>query len=409
MSTLQANKIGLTTATLIGINSMIGAGIFSAPAILASNVGPAGLLTYLIVILGVWCMAFSLANLAELFPEEGAFYTYAKQWGGHIAGLLASLAYLAGILTAMGLLTKFAGVYVHSFLETFGILNAWHISTSPYTIGLIVLILLVTLNMAGGVATRIVQVVAICCTSIPLAIITIMCFTKANFSNLQPFAPYGFGNVFRAMQEVIFGFFGFESTIALYGIVENPKKNVPRALSLAIIFVSTVYFLFIASIFLAIPASYFSSPTTPLSYPLEELFPDKSWLISIIHISITISFLSVINAVIWATSSLFISITHKFKSRSGKKIADTITPRTSVLLMGIIIGIAYSTVDNIKLFFAFANIFIMFAFVASLIALYKERSKLTTTRQVQAVIGVLTACVIFGFAIERLCNLLIQV
>src|SRR5579859_5167114 len=94
----SSNKISVTTATLIGINSMIGAGIFSAPAVLASYVGPAGLLTYLIVILSVWCMAFSFAYLAQAFPEEGAFYTYAKQWGGHRMGLLSSTAYLIGIL-----------------------------------------------------------------------------------------------------------------------------------------------------------------------------------------------------------------------------------------------------------------------------------------------------------------------
>jgi|SRR5579859_1876407 len=407
MSKNQTNKIGLFTATLVGINAMIGAGIFSAPAILASNVGPAGLLTYLIVILGVLCMALSFANLAEQFPEEGAFYTYAKQWGGHTAGLISITAYLVGILIAMGLLTQFAGIYVYSFLDSVGFFSTWNITTTPYIVGVIILLLLVLLNMVGGVAANVMQVVAISCTSIPLAAITLMCFTKADLNNLVPFAPYGFGNVMRAMQAVIFGFLGFESTIALYGIVENPKKNVPRALLYAISFVSTIYFLFIASIFLAIPASYFTSPTIPLSQPLEMLFPDQHWLISIIHIAITISFLSVINAVIWSTSSLFISITHKFKSAQGKRFRTYVTPRTSVLLMGLVIGTAYSSVNNIQLFFAYTNIFIMVAYITALLALYKVRSKLSGARQVQAALGILTACIIFGFAIERLCSLII--
>ncbi len=396
---MQTSKISVTTATLIGINSMIGAGIFSAPAVLASYVGPAGLLTYLIVILSVWCMAFSFGILAQLFPEEGAFYTYAKQWGGHRTGLLSSTAYLIGILTSMGLLTKLAGIYLHTYFPT----------VSPYYLGLIALIALVALNMAGGIATRVTQIISICCTSIPLAIITLLCLTKAQVGNLTPFAPYGFTNVFRAMQEVIFGFFGFESTIALYGIVEHPQKNVPRALSYAIIFVSAIYFLFISSIFLAIPTSIFSSAAIPLSVPLEELFPDKLWLIKIIHLSITISFLSVINAVIWATSTLFISLTHKFKSKQGKEFAHSkkLTPATSVLLMGAIIGTVFTLFNDIKLFFTYASLFIMFAFSTSLFALYKVRSKLSAAQKTQAVVGTLTACLILGFALERLISLII--
>lgn len=394
---MQTQKIGVTTATLIGINSMIGAGIFSAPAVLASYVGPAGLLTYLFVILGVWCMAFSFGILAQMFPEEGAFYTYAKQWGGHRAGLVSSTAYLIGILTSMGLLTKLAGIYLNSYAPT----------VSPYSLGLTALIALVILNMAGGIATRITQVISICCTAIPLAIITLLCFTKAQVANLTPFAPYGFTNAFRAMQEVIFGFFGFESTIALYGIVEHPQKNVPRALSYAIIFVSAIYFLFISSIFLAIPTSIFSSPAIPLSVPLQELFPDKLWLINIIHLSITISFLSVINAVMWAVSSLFISLTHKFKSKQGKSFAKSIRPTTSVLLMGVIIGTVFSLFNDITLFFTYASLFIMFAFITSLMAIYKIRSKLSTLQQLQAIVGTLTAGLILCFALERLFNLII--
>jgi amino acid transporter len=396
---MQSSKISVTTATLIGINSMIGAGIFSAPAVLASFVGPAGLLTYVIVILGVWCMAFSFGILAQLFPEEGAFYTYAKQWGGHRVGLFASTAYLIGILTSMGLLTKLAGIYLHTYFP----------NISMYILGLSALTALVLLNMAGGIATRITQVVSICCTAIPLAVITLLCLSKANMANLTPFAPYGFTNVFRAMQEVIFGFFGFESTIALYGIVEQPQKNVPRALSYAIIFVSAIYFLFIASIFLAIPTSIFTSAAVPLSAPLEELFPDKTWLINIIHAAITISFLSVINAVIWATSTLFISLTHKFKSKQGKAFAHSkkLTPATSVLLMGAIIATVFTLFNDIKLFFTYASLFIMFAFIASLMSLYKVRSKLSMSQQLQAVVGTLTACLILCFAVERLISIIL--
>lgn len=395
----SSEKIGLSTATLIGINSMIGAGIFTAPAVLSSNVGPAGLLTYVLVIIGVWCMAFSFAQLAQEFPEEGAFYTYAKQWGGHTMGIISSFSYLIGILTAMGLLARLAGIYLHDYFP----------SQSPYLLGLIALVAIVLLNITGGVAARAGQIISICCTALPIAAITLLCLTKADIANLQPFAPFGFANALRAMQVVIFGFFGFESTIALYGVVDHPQRNVPRALAGAILFVSFVYLLFITSIFLAIPASYFPSPDVPLSHPLQELFPDKTWLVNIIHFSMTASFLSVLNSVIWATSSLFISITHKMKSPFIKELSKSgwINKTTSVVLMGIIIGAAFTIFDNLSLFFSLSSLFIMFSFITSLIALGTVlKRKRSLALIIQTFGGILTASMIFGFAGEKLITVL---
>ena len=116
MSQNQTQKIGVGTATIIGMNAMIGAGIFTAPNALASNVGPAGILAYLFVVVAVWFMGLSLARVAELFPQEGAFYAYVKPLAGHTAGLLANLSFLLGPSIAMGLLTYEAGKYLHPFI-----------------------------------------------------------------------------------------------------------------------------------------------------------------------------------------------------------------------------------------------------------------------------------------------------
>src|SRR3989344_4196236 len=116
MSTGPSDKIGVATATIIGMNAMIGAGIFALPAALAEKVGPAGILSVAFVAIAVWFMAQSFARVAQLYPQEGSFYTYARQWGGHYGGLAASSAYLIGLLIAMGFLTHATGGHLnHSF------------------------------------------------------------------------------------------------------------------------------------------------------------------------------------------------------------------------------------------------------------------------------------------------------
>jgi len=199
MTADNGTKIGVATATIIGMNAMIGSAIFIAPAAMAANVGPAGILAYLFVVVSVWFMALSIARLAALFPEEGSFYAYAKQWGGHTVGMIAGCLYLVGLLIAMGLLAQMVGVYLVRFFP------AW----SSQTLGLTTLGILVLLNMFGVVLSQLGQHILIATTLFPLLVTTIMCLSKANFANLIPFAPYGFTNVFKATRMVIFGFFWF--------------------------------------------------------------------------------------------------------------------------------------------------------------------------------------------------------
>src|SRR5437870_2808444 len=136
---MSQQKIGVATATIIGMNAMIGAGIFGIPIALSIKAGPIGIVTTLLVALSVLFIALSLARVAELFPVEGSFYTYAKQWGGHVMGLISAGAYLIGLTIAMGLLTQKAGVYLQHYFP----------SVTAYTLGLCTLIMLTALNAFG--------------------------------------------------------------------------------------------------------------------------------------------------------------------------------------------------------------------------------------------------------------------
>ena len=75
MTQTNVSKIGVATATIVGMNAMIGAGIFTAPAAIGSFVGPAGIIAYIFVIIAVWFIAQSLSRVAARFPQEGSFYT----------------------------------------------------------------------------------------------------------------------------------------------------------------------------------------------------------------------------------------------------------------------------------------------------------------------------------------------
>lgn len=381
----ESKKISVTTATIIGMNAMIGSGIFSAPATMATNVGPAGIIAYIFVVIAVWFMALAFARLAYLFPQQGSFYTYARSWSGHIGGVLACGAYLIGFFIAMGLLCQMAGMYLNSAIPT---LNA-------QTLGFITLFSLVTLNACGVQLATWGQRVLIVCTVFPLLATIIMCLPHINLSYATPFFPFGFANVLKATRVVIFGFFGFECATALFPIVEHPTKNVPRALTYAIGSVGLLYTLFIAALIFSTPLHYFNSPDVLVSDVLAHTFPGHIWLVRSIHLAILSAIIGTIHAMIWSSSMLLRDFTQVLRM-------PTFTQRTAVFIVGACITLSYSTISNVALFFNLTAFFVVFAYLMAMIALLTHTEEWRSGHNYKTLVGIATACMIFAFALEGL-------
>jgi len=386
MTSSNPTKINLTTAIIIGMNAMIGAGIFTAPAAMASFVGPAGIVVYIGVVLAVLFVALALARLAALFPEEGSFYVYASQWGGHTVGLIASWSYFIGLIIAMGLLSQVAGLYLQPLFPHYSIT----------TLGLMTLATFTMLNMVGATLSELGQQILIVCTTFPIIATIILCFTKADISHLTPFAPYGIKNIFAATRAIIFGFFGFECAASLFAIVSNPERNVPRAITYSVILVGILYTLFVTSLILSTPLHFFTNPNMLLPDILQITFPNSPWLLKAIHISILSAVFGTIHSMIWSLSALFIALTHKLKSTTARNITAHISPRIAVLLVGIAIFITFSSISNMDLFFSLTALCVVSAFLLSIITLLTIKKE----RTVSTFISVFAACVILFFACE---------
>lgn len=391
MATDHKKKIGVATATIVGMNAMIGAGIFTLPAALGAYIGPAGIITTLCVAIAVWFLALSMARLAYLFPQEGSFYTYASKWGGHTMGLISSGSYLIGLLIAMGLLTQMSGVYLHHYFPQIAISK----------LALMALGVLIVLNMCGLALSQLGQYILIACTVFPLFVITIMCFTKASLTNLFPFAPYGYKNALLATREIIFGFFGFEAAASLVPRMTDPQKSVPKALTYSIVGVGIIYLAFVTSLILAVPIELFSNPQILVSEPLSLIFPHSKWLLEFVNFSILSAILGTLHSMIWSSSALALTLSRLLKSTLGKKLVSSgiITHTTTVLFVGIAILASFLTFKS-RQFFSFTALFMIFAYSTSIITLLTIKSEWKSKQIFITLIGFFTALIIFSFALD---------
>jgi amino acid transporter, AAT family len=395
MSTANTQKIGLVTAIIVGMNAMIGAGIFSMTSSLASGVGPASILSYLFAFFAVWFIAQSVARAAYLWPQEGSFYTYARQWGGHTLGLLAAGAYILGFLIAMALLCKISGMYLHSVFP----------SVTSQTLGLITLFALVGLNLMGMALSQIGQYILIVFTVFSLLATTGLCLTKINLGNLESFMPYGPFSIIQGARIAIFGLFGFECIASLFAIVENPEKNVPKALKYSLLLVGIIYLFFIASIVISIPLSVFTdNADVTIPQALQVLFPNNAFVMNLITFSILSAIIGTIHSMIWAGSELIFSYFKFFKTPAIQKLIarGIISQKFGVLFCGAIMLICFTTISNIDLFFTLTNIPLIFAFITTMVALLFQPEEWKSGQNIKTILGLLTALIIFGISVQKL-------
>ena len=314
--------------------------------------------------------------------------------------MIAGFSYLIGLLIAMGLLAQMAGSYLVQFFP----------NMSAQILGFMVLVVLVLLNMFGAVLSEIGQQVLICTTLFPLVVITIMCLTKIDLSNLHPFAPYGYANVFKATRVIIFGFFGFESAASLFNIIKDPERNVPRALTYSIAIVGSVYILFVASLILSTPLQYFTDANTPITQTLAIVFPHSPWILMAVHIAILSAIVGTIHSMIWGSSALLVSLTKKIKSSLVKPFIQLRAHRQqtmAVSVVGLCILLSGIFLKNLDMFFNLTATFIVSAYLLSMITLLTIRAEWKSGQNIKTVIGMVTALIMLYFAIEGLlCQLL---
>ena len=85
-----ARKLGVTDAVVIGLGSMIGAGVFAAFGPAARAAGSGLLIGLAIAAFIAYCNATASAQLAAVYPTSGGTYIYGRErlgeWWGFAAG-----------------------------------------------------------------------------------------------------------------------------------------------------------------------------------------------------------------------------------------------------------------------------------------------------------------------------------
>lgn len=244
-----SREMRLIDVTMIGVGAMIGAGIFVLTGIAAGVAGPALLLVFLLNGLVALLTAMAYAELGGAIHGAGGGYLWIKQSlpdpSGFIAGWMDWFAHaVACSLYALGF-----GAYTKEALAVVGIHD---IQTPVFPVEIWLAVgacaVFAFINFRGAAeAGKAGNVVTIGKIAIIGAFIAGGLWTMAQRTgweaSFSPFMTNGLGGVFAAMGLTFIAFEGYEIIAQTSEEVENPKRNVPRAVFLSLLIVIPIYLL----------------------------------------------------------------------------------------------------------------------------------------------------------------------
>lgn len=226
-------NLSLLDVAAIGINGIVGTGIFFLPGKVAAQMGPASLFCFIIAAILCTLLVLSFAEVGSRFEKTGGPLLYSQTAFGNFVG------FGVGWLSALISIIAFAALS-NAFVNA---LNAVIPGSTEFKTPLITALFIIfgIMNIRGvSMGSKVINFFTIA-KLIPLGIFIIWGLFTIKVENFSSFSPMGYGNLSSATLLLIYAFVGFEVLPVVAGEVENPKKNVPKALVLVISLVTVIY------------------------------------------------------------------------------------------------------------------------------------------------------------------------
>ena len=236
------NKLGLWSIIFLGINGIIGSGVFLLPNKAMDLFGPWSLLVLVFDMVLALCIALCFAEASSLFKDTGGPYIFAKEAFGDFVG------YEVGFITWATRIIAFATMSVGFATALLGIFPEWNTVFMKNVISMSLIAILSALNLCGVQSFKIIQNAITIGKVIPLVLfiaVGIFFIDGGNF--VTPVTTTYSMETFGSTAILLFyAFTGFEGICVVAGDMKDPKKDLPKATIITLFFCSVVYFLLVA-------------------------------------------------------------------------------------------------------------------------------------------------------------------
>jgi APA family basic amino acid/polyamine antiporter len=227
-----ARRLGLTDAIVIGLGSMIGAGVFAAFTPAAQAAGNGLLIGLVVAAFVAFCNATSSAQLAAVYPVSGGTYVYGRERLGEWWGFVAGWSFVVGKTASCAAMALVFAAYAAP--------AGWE-----RLIAVAAVLALAAVNYFGITRTATLTRVIVVMVLLALAVVTVSA-TSAGVVVAGAFDPSGLlaGGVYGVLQSagiLFFAFAGYARIATMGEEVRDPARTIPRAITIALAITVILY------------------------------------------------------------------------------------------------------------------------------------------------------------------------
>jgi basic amino acid/polyamine antiporter, APA family len=270
----KAGALGLTSATGLVIGTVIGAGVFTMPAVLA-GAGTVSLAVLAVIAVGAIVLAVLFGQLTRRVPNaDGGLYAYARHEFGDFAGYLTGWCYWVQAWAGNAAIVATWVFYVDALL---GINPS---GLGNWGIALIGLWIPAAVNLAGLRQTAWLQNLTVVLKYLPLLFVAVVGWffvSKANFGAFNASGGSLYSAIGIAAGVALFSFIGVETAAITAKRVKDPRRNVGRASLLGTGAAAVVYLAASAAVMGLVTHHALVNNGAPFVNAFETIFPHGAW------------------------------------------------------------------------------------------------------------------------------------
>lgn len=325
-------SLGVFDAVVIGLGSMIGAGIFAALGPAAHAAGSGFLFGLGLAAVVAYCNATSSARLAARYPASGGTYVYGRKRLGDFWGYLAGWGFVVGKTASCAAMALTVGAY------------AWPSQAHPVAVAVVVA--LSAVNYVGvqksAWLTRL--IVALVLGVLAAVVVAVLASGTAGVDRLQP-AGVSAGGVVQAAGLLFFAFAGYARIATLGEEVRDPARTIPRAIPLALGIALVVYALVAVAALSALGPQRLAESAAPLADAVRAA--GTGWLLPVVRVGAAVAALGSLLALILGVSRTTLAMA---RDRHLPHALSAVHPRFGVphraeLLVGVVVAVLAAAAD----------------------------------------------------------------
>ena len=392
-----ARRLGLTSAIMVVVGSVIGSGIFLTPQRIAATVEVPGVMIFVWILTGLLTLAGALTNaeIASEIPEAGGQYVFFRilysDLTAFLYGWTTFIVFQTGSIAAVAVaFARYFGYFVdlpHLSAE----LEAWKIpligNIAPFAdigvklVAISAITLVATVNYFGVQFGGFVQNIFTFLKVGAIGAIIVLGFTVGTGSTAHFFPLWGapasgdlLGAIGVAMVATLWSYDGWNSLTYLAGEVKNPRRNIPLALIIGTVAIIAIYVLTNLAYLYILPIGEIATSKLVAADMMERIF--RGYGGALISAAVMISTFGTVNGTSMTTARVYFAMA---KDKLFFKNMSYVHPRYRTPTRSIVIQATWAslltltgTYDQIFTYVIFAG-WVFYALGAAAIFIMRKR------------------------------------